>query len=128
MDPWGFIFLTGLFLWCWKAFSAVLSLPVKKLLKHNVLQCVTGWQCRFFVYEFIFFGSSYVSHPGFFFFSVKQAMDSYNAYRYSLGKVFDVVNNSKHVFFSMQSRSQPEVENTPVNFMEEGVFIFSTDL
>lgn len=54
--------------------------------------------------------------------------DSYIAYRYSLGKVFDSVNNSKHVVFSTQSRSQLEVENAPLNFVEEGVFIFSTDL
>lgn len=55
-------------------------------------------------------------------------LGSYNAYRYSLGEVFDPVNYSKCVFFSMQSRSQLDVENAPVNSMEEGVFIFSTDL
>lgn len=49
---------------------------------------------------------------------------SYNAYRFSLSKVFDLVNNSKRVFFTMQSRSQLEVENAPVNFMDEGVFSY----
>lgn len=53
---------------------------------------------------------------------------SYNAYRYFLGQVFDPVTNSERMFFSVQSRSQLEVENAPVNFMEEGVFIFSTDV
>lgn len=77
-----------------------------------------------FAYEFIFSESSY-ENPGVFF-SVKQEMGkkggSYHVFRYSLGKAFDPVNSSKCVFFSMQSRSQLEVENAPVNFMEEGVY------
>lgn len=52
---------------------------------------------------------------------------SYNAYRFSLSKVFDLVNNSKRVFFTMQSRSQLEVENAPVNFMDL-VLIFSESI
>lgn len=55
-------------------------------------------------------------------------LGSYNAYRYCLDEFFDPVNNSERVFFSMQSRSQLDVENAPVNSMEEGVLIFSTDL
>lgn len=55
-------------------------------------------------------------------------LGSYNAYRYCLDEFFDPVNNSERVFFGMQSRSQLDVENAPVNSMEEGVLIFSTDL